>query len=149
MSLNHTGLGCYSAALQHIQCCPDLMNLLSHQSLKRERELGMMWISQGSPWVRESVFGIALQLLSLKKGKAVWSMCCNKYSWPIWKDCCGQVVICGKEEAISQHKECGLWVIFRPRIKQNGVKESENNRATAVVTDRALIQGNGSCIQKL
>lgn len=124
---NHVRLACHSAALEHIQCCLDVMNLLSHQSSKREIELGMTWMEV--PGVRESVLDTALQLLSLKKGKAMWSMCCNKYSWPIRKSCCAQTVIRGLGEVISQHKECVLWVIFRPRIKQTGVKESENDRA--------------------
>lgn len=87
------------------------------------------------PGAGESALGVALQLLLLTKGKAVWSMCCNKWNWPIWKHCCGQIVICVLEEVISQHKECVLWVIFRSRNRS----ELKSLRATE------LCRGNRSC----
>lgn len=47
MSLNAIGFACHSAALECIQCYPDVM---SCQSSACEIKLGMVWISHGSPW---------------------------------------------------------------------------------------------------
>lgn len=70
MSLYPIGLACHSATQEGIQGYPDVM---SCQSSACEIKLGMVWISHGVLGVRESELGIALQLLLLEQGKAMWS----------------------------------------------------------------------------